>query len=606
MTAIRSGLGAMLILLINACSHLVTPKEETPNLLVDIERAPDEVFSIWPGDPPGGVPEGLEEEWIERDNPFNLPDTAATKITNPTLSVFYPENPDGSAILIIPGGGYARVVMQKEGHEGARWFNKKGVTAYVLKYRLPQHGWKAGADTPLQDAQRAIRLIRKRAPSEGIDPDRIAVMGFSAGGHLAGSLLTRFDTGVYDPMDEADDVSARPDVGALIYPVISLDAHIAHMGSRTNIVGDKPSLDQVRKYSVDHEPPAATPPTFILHANDDKAVPVENALRAYESFRKQNIPVALNIFETGGHGFGFRGIDDAPLRLWPQLFYDFGRSYGVFGEGDCTACETGKVGENVQRTPFSGRILIAGDSTAADYPARRAPQVGWGQALPYFLSDDIEILNRAVNGRSTKSFIDEGKWDALMKEVTPGDLVLISFGHNDSRDDAPERFAPPFGSYRDNLVRFADDVHQAGAKPIILSSAARRLWEGPAMVETHGPYAVAAQQAARQAAASFIDLANLTLAYFEQQGNAGTKQDFLWGERLNIRTNQMEYVEDNTHFTFLGACGVARIIALELSNGVLETDVFQDISNGAEETVGRPPGVRDCAEKMAAIAASGE
>ncbi len=250
---------------------------------------------------------------------------------------------------------------------------------------------------------------------------------------------------------------------------------------------------------------------------------------------------------------------------------------------------------------LSGRIIIAGDSTAADYPLERAPQIGWGQVLDYYLSDDVEVLNLAVNGRSTKSYIDEGRWDALMDEVGAGDIVLISFGHNDSRDDAPERYAAPEGAYRENLIRFAADVQRAGGEPVILSSAARRLWEGPAMVETHGLYRQNAFNAAIEAGVDYIDLAQLSLDYFETLGRAATKDDFLWltaeevAERLPTYVERYpDGIEDNTHFTETGACGVARFIAERLSNEFgLHGDV--SISDEPADEAGRPADVLACA-----------
>ncbi|WOI54555.1 rhamnogalacturonan acetylesterase [Parvularcula sp. LCG005] len=211
------------------------------------------------------------------------------------------------------------------------------------------------------------------------------------------------------------------------------------------------------------------------------------------------------------------------------------------------------------------RIIIAGDSTAADYAPERAPQTGWGQALRYFAPEGTEILNLAANGRSTKSYRDEGRWAALLNEVQEGDTVLISFGHNDQRDDAPERYAAADGAFRENLVAFATEVQARGGRPIILSSAARRLWEGPAMVETHGLYRVNAERAAGEAGARYIDLAQLSLSYFETIGRDETKADFLWLPPDPSHVRFPEGVEDNTHFSFLGACGVALIVARELN-----------------------------------------
>tara|TARA_R110000787_G_scaffold102192_5_gene208080 strand:- start:6901 stop:7737 length:837 start_codon:yes stop_codon:yes gene_type:complete len=277
------------------------------------------------------VPDGLVEHYVERTNPFGLRDRAVLDVTVPTLSIFRPDNPDGSAILIIPGGGYKWVVVEKEGYEGARWFSRRGATVYVMSYRLPQQGWAGGPDTPLQDAQRAVRIIRSRASEDGIDPSRVMVMGFSAGGHVAGRLTTHFDATVYPATDAADTLSARPDASVLVYPVITLSQPYTHPASRENMIGADPLPDDITAYSVETAPPANTPPVFILHAADDTAVPVDNALLAYQAFRKAGVPTSLHIFEHGGHGFGLRGVDEDPLHAWPQLVIDWGRDEGIFG-----------------------------------------------------------------------------------------------------------------------------------------------------------------------------------------------------------------------------------------------------------------------------------
>ena len=255
---------------------------------------------------------------------------------------------------------------------------------------------------------------------------------------------------------------------------------------------------------------------------------------------------------------------------------------------------------------LSGHVIIAGDSTAADYPIERAPQVGWGQAIDFYLADGVTVDNRAVNGRSTKSYIDEGKWAALLKTVSEGDLVLISFGHNDSRDDAPERYAAPDGAYRQNLVGFAEDVKGRGAYPVILSSPARRLWEGPAMVETHGLYRLNAERAASEAEAGYIDLAQLSMTYFEGIGREETKADFFWlsanevAERYPALLERYEEgVEDNTHFREIGACGVARVIANQLKSEIASAEKLVNpaaFSGAGETRNGRPADVYGCAD----------
>jgi len=290
----------------------------------------DENILLWPEGPPGGQPEGLQEQIVHRDNPFGLMDRAAHDVTAPSLSIFYPARPDGSAILIIPGGGYKWVVIDKEGFEGARRFSGEGATVYVLRYRLPHQGWQAGPEAPLQDAQRAIRLIRARAATDGIDPARVMVIGFSAGGHLAGTLAMQFDLPVYAPLDAADDLSARPDAAALIYPVATMAEPFAHPGSRLNMLGAAPTPETIAKWSLESMARPDMPPVFLMHAADDPAVPVENALILHAALRQAGVPVALHIFEAGGHGFGLRGIEDTPLRSWPSLLRDWGVNKGIF------------------------------------------------------------------------------------------------------------------------------------------------------------------------------------------------------------------------------------------------------------------------------------
>lgn len=299
-------------------------KPVATGFLVDPGRAPDLEIELWPGGAPGGEGVKLTEHVVNRDNPFGLVDRAAHDVTRPTLSVFRPERPDGSAILIIPGGGYRWVVIDKEGFEGARWFSRQGATVYVLKHRLPHQGWAAGPDTPLQDAQRAIRLIRSRAEADSVDPGRVMVMGFSAGGHVAGSLATRFDARVYEPVDRADELPARPDSVALMYPVVSMKAGVAHAGSRTNLIGDAPAQAMIDRYSLEVAPPSTTPPTLLIHAADDESVPVENALLMFEALRKAGVTTSLHVFDSGGHGFGLRGIEADSRSAWPGLVIDWG------------------------------------------------------------------------------------------------------------------------------------------------------------------------------------------------------------------------------------------------------------------------------------------
>ncbi len=291
---------------------------------------PLESLALWPNEPPGPTTRSLTQTTVDRENPWNLRDRAVRQVTRPTLTVFRPDHPNGAAMLLIPGGGYAHVVVDKEGFETARWLSGRGVTVFVLLYRLPGDGWAAGPDAPLQDAQRALRLIRRRAAADSLDPARIGVQGFSAGGHLAARLSTRFEDRVYAPVDTADSVSARPDFACLVYPVILMGGPAAHPGSARAMLGESPSADRIAAYAADTGVSLNTPPTFLLHAMDDKAVPVENSLSMLAALRRAGVQTEAHLFEEGGHGFGLRGLEDRPVAAWPLLFHDWAKRRQLF------------------------------------------------------------------------------------------------------------------------------------------------------------------------------------------------------------------------------------------------------------------------------------
>ncbi|MFT4046320.1 MAG: alpha/beta hydrolase [Solimonas sp.] len=290
-----------------------------------------ETFALWPGAAPGGAGVTAEQQTIERA-PANsaLHDPAVIHVRTPTLTLFRPERPNGAALLLIPGGSYQRVVVGKEGYEIARWFNERGITVFALLYRLPADGWAAGPDAPLQDAQRAMRLIRARAARDGVDARRVGVIGFSAGGHLAGRLATTFARPSYEAIDEADTLSARPDLAGLGYPVITMTEPYTHMASRIELLGRSPTAEQIAACSVEQHVPADASPTFLMAASDDPAVPVDNTLMMFLALRRQRVPAAMHIFEKGGHGFGLR-TQSAATGAWPQLLLDWSRQHGFVG-----------------------------------------------------------------------------------------------------------------------------------------------------------------------------------------------------------------------------------------------------------------------------------
>lgn len=290
---------------------------------------PSEVITLWPNGAPGGEGVSVEEQIIDRTTPGGLRDRAQVHTRKSTLVVFRPKTPNGAAVLLIPGGGYERVVLDKEGYETARRLNESGYACFVLFYRMPGDGWAAGGDAPLQDAQRGVRLIRSKAAAMGFSPDRVAIMGFSAGGHLAANLTVRFDASTYEPIDAADRLSAKPNLSALIYPVISLDPAIAHGGSRKQLLTRDGSPERALTLSPDKQVREGLSPVFLLHAADDKTVPVENALVMFSALKAKAVPTELHVFEEGGHGFGLRFSANKPVSAWPGLFEAFARRHGL-------------------------------------------------------------------------------------------------------------------------------------------------------------------------------------------------------------------------------------------------------------------------------------
>ncbi|HVY86146.1 MAG TPA: alpha/beta hydrolase [Caulobacterales bacterium] len=292
------------------------------------EGAPREIIPIWPGRPPG-LAHGLHEAVLERSTPPALRDRAVVHVTRPVMIVFRPERPNGAGVLITPGGAYVRVVLDKEGFETAERLNAAGVTAFVMPYRLPGDGHAAGPNAPLQDVQRAMRVMRARASEFNVDPARVGIMGFSAGGHVAGSLTFRFDASVYSRIDAADDQPARPAFSMLIYPVASMGA-FAHAGSREELLGRAPSAEQIRAYSLESMVRPDAPPCFFALAEDDDTVPPENAFLVHQALRAQHVPSELHAFEKGGHGFGIRFTVGKPTALWPDLVLNWMRAHGAF------------------------------------------------------------------------------------------------------------------------------------------------------------------------------------------------------------------------------------------------------------------------------------
>lgn len=291
---------------------------------------PDAWIDLWPDTAPGAPAVLPAEQVAERSTDPALPDRIMQAIARPRMALFRPEQPNGAAVLIAPGGGYRHVVIDKEGFEMGRWLAARGVAAFVLFYRLPHQGWAAGPDVALADAQRAMRMLRHGHAAWGIDPQRATVMGFSAGGHVAASLATRFAAATYRLIDDADAVSARPDGAALIYPVISMREELAHAGSRERLLGDAPLTRALEMaHSPERNVPADAPPFFLLHAEDDAAVPVGNTLAMREALKERRIAVDAHLYAEGGHGFGVSRAKGKPVAKWPEVWLAWAQARGL-------------------------------------------------------------------------------------------------------------------------------------------------------------------------------------------------------------------------------------------------------------------------------------
>lgn len=236
---------------------------------------------------PDGAPNSNELTGAE----VKMDEGRVANVTGPTITVYHPSSPNGTTILMCPGGGYARLAMNHEGHDMASWFNVQGITYVVLKYRMPnQHD-----EVPLSDAEQAMRIIRQHAKEWNIRPDRIGVMGASAGGHLAASLATLYSS-----------KETRPDFQILFYPVISMQPRVTHAGSRTNLLGTSPSKELENRYTLDRQVTADTPKAFIMLSADDKSVPPANGLSYFTALLDHKVSATLHVYPTGGHGWGYR------------------------------------------------------------------------------------------------------------------------------------------------------------------------------------------------------------------------------------------------------------------------------------------------------------
>ena len=276
-------------------STMPAPERAYTSSPVDTAHGDREFLLLWPKGAPGAVGTAPEDK--------------------PKITIYRAARPNGTAAVVCPGGSYRRLSADREGRQVAEWLNGFGVSAFVLQYRV---GPRYRHPAPFLDAQRALRLVRARASALGIDPQRVGIIGFSAGGHLASTVGTRFDEGRADAPDSVDRQGSRPDFMVLAYPVISFVAPFAHKDSRTNLLGESPDPALLEELSSERRVTTRTPPTFLFHTSEDTGVPVENSLAFYSALRVNGVPAELHVFTKGRHGVGL-AQDDPALGAWPSL-----------------------------------------------------------------------------------------------------------------------------------------------------------------------------------------------------------------------------------------------------------------------------------------------
>lgn len=295
------------------------------NALMINSTAQTLTLKLWPDGIPGSK---TDATYVEKITTTEGRITRCEKVITPDLTVYLPapEKANGAAVLICPGGGYGVLAFDHEGNAVAKWLNENGIAGIILKYRLPSDQIMIDKSVgPLQDAQEALRVIRRNAVGWKIDPEKVGVIGFSAGGHLASTISTHYTEKVYEVKDI---ISARPDFSLLIYPVVSFDTTITHRGSRNNLIGLKPTEEQVRRFSNELQITADTPPAFLVHSADDKAVPAVNSIVYFKGLQKNNIPAELHIFQKGGHGYGL-SPNGGTESSWPEMCIRWLRAIGI-------------------------------------------------------------------------------------------------------------------------------------------------------------------------------------------------------------------------------------------------------------------------------------
>lgn len=471
-------------------------------------------------------------------SPEEITGGRAKNVSTPMLYAYpLPDaRPAPAAVVVCPGGGYGWLSMQREGHAVAKWLNERGVAAFVLKYRMkPYHH-----PIPLADARQAISEVRRQARGLNIDPDRIGIMGFSAGGHLAATVMTI----------PGQTKMNRPDFGILAYPVISMDdTSLVHKGSRENLLGPAFTPGEAAKLSANLNVTESCPPALLFHARDDKSVPVGNSIKMNKAMKEAGVESELFLVDKGGHGFalGIPEVNDA-MEQWLV----------AHGLGHPAAEAATPIAAPTSAGPVT--VFIAGDSTACNYESKRAPRMGWGQVLNRFFDPArVKIENRAISGRSSKSFLDQGALAKIAGEIKAGDYLFIQFGHNDQKDEDPSRYTNPASTYPQTLMKYIETARAAGAQPVLMTSIVRRKFKNGQLRDTHGEYLTAVRNLAAQQDVPLIDMEQKSRALFGELGDEGSKPYFMHlapGESPNYPEGR----KDNTHLQERGALAMAGLV----------------------------------------------
>ncbi|WP_052714062.1 GDSL-type esterase/lipase family protein [Paenibacillus dauci] len=524
-------------------------------------------------------------------------------------------------ILILPGGGYHHLA-DHEGEPVARWLNTLGIHAALLEYStfdsltdkgnfnphdstfsaesdddllqtdtskttMPSENSTADSSNNrsfsqhtdpvadavhplidpharLQETEQALHLLRQHAREWRILPEQTGLMGFSAGGHLAALTATMG--------------RIRPHLLLLGYPVITFRGPYAHQGSRLHFLGESPDIAMIDQFSAERQVDSSVPPTFIWTTADDASVPVHNSLLFSEALAAHRISHELHIMENGRHGLGLAQTHPSCHRWTEWASHWLNRHGYIHSTSDKAAADNvlftpslftrNSTPDSDHHQPISrqtdGRrptLFIAGDSTAAIKGASDKPMSGWGEYVQPYFGSGITVANHAINGRSTRSFLAEGRLEYIANQLQPGDYLLIQFGHNDEKSADPMRYTEPHTDYRYNLQKIIDTARQYGAIPVLLTSVSRRRFLSNGTIDplAVGAYPAAMKQTALTAHVPLLDIFTASRQLYEALGETAS-MDLFMHLRPGQHPNYMDGIADDTHFSVQGAQAIAELI----------------------------------------------